>query len=181
MSEHKTGFTHDSIKNASVDWYTPPWIFERLGLEFDLDPCAPPGGVSWIPAANHYSIQDDGLSKHWDGFVWLNPPYGKHTPDWLARMHRHRNGVALVFSRTDCRWFHDYVAHADAILFMKGRVQFVDGLGVTNGGGPGSGSMLVGWGEKAVFALSGLQDIGMLVLPNSRNYEFKPTNLDLFS
>lgn len=23
------------------DWYTPPWIFDQLGLRFDLDVCAP--------------------------------------------------------------------------------------------------------------------------------------------
>jgi hypothetical protein len=47
----------------------------------------------------------------------------------LEKMHYHRQGVALVFARTDCKWFHDYVAKADAILFLKGRVKFVDGLG----------------------------------------------------
>jgi hypothetical protein len=30
---------------SSVEWYTPPEIFEALGLTFDLDPCAPPGGL----------------------------------------------------------------------------------------------------------------------------------------
>jgi hypothetical protein len=29
---------------TSDDYYTPPHIFERLGLTFDLDVCAPPGG-----------------------------------------------------------------------------------------------------------------------------------------
>ena len=137
------GFTHDNKNNASVDWYTPPWVFQRLGLDFDLDPCQPIGGISWIPAKNRYSELDDGLIQDWTGRVWLNPPYGKHTPAWLERMHNHRNGVALVFARTDCAWFHEYVAKADAILFLRGRVKFVDGLGVTGNSGAGSGSILV--------------------------------------
>jgi len=157
------GFTHDNKNNASVDWYTPPWVFQRLGLDFDLDPCQPIGGISWIPAKNRYSELDDGLIQDWTGRVWLNPPYGKHTPAWLERMHNHRNGVALVFARTDCAWFHEYVAKADAILFLRGRVKFVDGLGVTGNSGAGSGSILVAWGTENVEALMSMADLGYLV------------------
>ncbi|MHB0965324.1 MAG: DNA N-6-adenine-methyltransferase [Bellilinea sp.] len=157
------GFTHDSKDNASVDWYTPPWVFQRLGLEFDLDPCQPPDGIAWIPAKQRYSLHDDGLIQPWNGRVWLNPPYGKHTPAWLERMHRHRNGVALVFARTDCAWFHDFIVKADAILFLRGRIKFVDGLGITGGSGAGSGSMLVAWGRENVNALTAMCDLGYLV------------------
>jgi hypothetical protein len=31
--------------DTSDDYYTPPFIFEALGVEFDLDVSAPPGGV----------------------------------------------------------------------------------------------------------------------------------------
>ena len=33
-----------------------------------------------------------------------------------------------MFARTDTKWFHDYCTQADALLFLKGRIQFVDGL-----------------------------------------------------
>lgn len=155
-----TGFTHDNKDNTSVDWYTPQWVFDELGLEFDLDPAAPEGGVPWIPAKKFYCESDDGLVKPWEGRVWLNPPYGKHTGAWLARMHVYRNGVALVFARTDCKWFHDYVAKATAILFLKGRVKFVDGLGKTGGSGAGCGSMLVAWGTEEAWALQDMADKG---------------------
>ena len=85
----KKGFTHDNADNKSVEWYTPPWIFEELGLVFDLDPCAPLFGVPWIPAKKYYSIDD---------LVWLNPPYGKFTGAWLEKMHNHRNGIAFFFA-----------------------------------------------------------------------------------
>ena len=160
---NKIGFAHESTSNISVDWYTPEWIFTALGLNFDLDPCQPLGGIPWIPAKKFYTLEDDGLSSPWDGLVWLNPPYGKHTKSWLKKMHEHRNGVALVFARTDCAWFHNYCAHADAILFLRGRIKFVDGHGVTGGGGAGSGSMLIAWGEQAVNSLVKNKSLGMLV------------------
>ena len=149
----KTAFTHDNANNKSVDWYTPEWIFNDLGIEFDLDPCQPVEKIQWIPAKKHYHIEEDGLSKEWKGSVWLNPPYGKQTSDWLRKMHSHRDGIALLFARTDTKWFGDYCAKADAILFMKGRVKFVDGLGITSGNGAGAGSMLIAWGDYSVDAL----------------------------
>jgi phage N-6-adenine-methyltransferase len=162
-----SGFTHDKKDNLSVDWYTPKWIFDELGLEFDLDPASPVGGVPWIPTKKFFTETDNGLIQPWNGKVWLNPPYGKHTGVWLEKMHYHRNGVALVFARTDCKWFHDYVAKADAILFLKGRVKFVDGLGKTGQSGAGSGSMLVAWGIENNIALERLRDagFGLLICP----------------
>ena len=157
------GFSHESASNISVEWYTPPWIFDALKLEFDLDPCQPVGGIDWIPAKHYYSIEDDGLSWTWDGLVWLNPPYGKHTKDLLKKMHHHRNGVALVFARTDCGWFHDYCSKADAILFLQGRVRFIDAQNATSKSGPGSGSMLIAWGEESVAALSKNKHLGLFI------------------
>jgi len=44
---------------GSDEVYTPSLFFERLGISFDLDVCAPKGGLPWIPATDHYSIEDD--------------------------------------------------------------------------------------------------------------------------
>lgn len=80
---------------TSDDYYTPPWVFERMGLTFDLDVCAPPGGVTWIPANRYFTQEDDGLAQLWHGRVWMNPPYSNATP-WVERFIAHRNGVCLV-------------------------------------------------------------------------------------
>lgn len=154
------GFTHDSVDNISVDWYTPKWIFDELAINFDLDPCQPNGGISWIPSKKYYSLPDNGLLLPWTGNIWLNPPYGTETKNWLHKMHNHRNGVALVFARTDTTWFHDYVINADAILFIKKRIQFVDGLGLTGKSGAGAGSMLISWGSYNTEKLKNMANNG---------------------
>jgi hypothetical protein len=56
-----SGFAHESTHNISVEWYTPPEIFTALGLAFDLDPCSPGPGKSFVPARRHYTVADDGL------------------------------------------------------------------------------------------------------------------------
>lgn len=156
------GFSHESTFNESKEWYTPRPIFEALGIDFDLDPCSPGQEiVRWIPAQIHYTIQDDGLSAKWFGNCFVNPPYGSDTPRWLARLAAHGNGIALVFARCDTRWFHKFVPQADAICFIRGRVQFVradDALLYADGickpcGGCGAASMLIAFGEKNAEAL----------------------------
>lgn len=156
-----SGLTHEAPVGATVEWYTPAWLFAALGLRFDLDPCAPPGGLPWIPADRFISLPADGLAADWHGRVWCNPPYGRGMDAWMARMASHRNGIALVFARTDTAWFHDSCATADAICFLRKRVRFCDASGVSSGGSPGCGSMLVAWGDDCTEALylSGLGTI----------------------
>lgn len=145
----RRGFTHESLHNESKEWYTPPEIFDALGCDFDLDPCSPPDGpVPWVPAKRFYTIFDNGLMQPWEGFVWMNPPYGTDTPRWMRKLAHHRNGIALVFARTDTGWFHEYAAKADLLCFIKGRVRFVRPDG-KRGGTPGAGSMLVAYGRRA--------------------------------
>ncbi len=143
------GFGHENPVNQSKEWFTPKWIFEKLGVEFDTDPAAAPvGWAEWIPAKEKIRREDNGLQRPWRGRVWLNPPYGKDTPEWLRLLAEHGNGIALVFARTDTAWFHDYAAQATLICFMRGRVQFIAGPGASANSGPGSGSMLLAFGPE---------------------------------
>jgi len=179
------GFTHESTNNESKEWYTPKYIFDALGLTFDLDPCSPGATiVPWVPARRHITIAENGRNAPWHGSVWMNPPYGSDTPKWMEHLAVHGNGIALVFSRTDVKWFHSYIPKADAICFIKGRVQFVRAseaweysLGTCKPcGGCGAGSMLAAYGPEMATALF-KSKLG-LTLPVTKNVETFRTTKD---
>lgn len=165
----KRGWSHESPANKSIEWFTPPNIFEALGLEFDLDPCSPGEGKDFVPAKKRFTIEDDGLSQPWEGTVFCNPPYGRETAKWMQRMAWHNNGIALVFARTDPAWFQDLAHTMDTVLFIRGRVRFYAGNTTSQGSTPGAGSMLIAWGERASKALlhSGL-GVAMKVVGRER-------------
>jgi hypothetical protein len=141
---------HESIHNeGTIHWLTPPNILEKLG-QFDFDPCACPEPRPWPTAKKHISLPDDGLKIEWEGRVWLNPPYGntKIFSEFMNKMAKHNNGIALVFARTDTRWFENLVApHACGLLFLIPRLSFYQPNGELYPNKAGGPSVLVAYGE----------------------------------
>lgn len=151
----KTGMgSHERTREgATNEWLTPRYILDDLG-PFDLDPCAPVERP-WDIATHHYTIENDGLSFPWDGFVWLNPPYGPHAGLWLKRLKEHGNGLALIFARTETKAWSEHIWNgADAIGFLEGRLRFcrVDGT-VDMHSNAGAPSALVAYGRDATLRL----------------------------
>lgn len=140
---------HQSAKMKNDEWLTPPEILERLG-EFDLDPCAPELEVRpWSTARYHFTKSMDGLSRNWNGRVWMNPPFGREAVKWMHKLAEHGNGIALIPARTETAMFYETVwGKADAVLFIKGRphFHFVDGSRAAfNSGAP---ICLIAYGEE---------------------------------
>jgi hypothetical protein len=108
---------------TSDDYYTPPELFNTLGLIFDVDVCAPQGGIPWIPAQTHYSLKDDGLTQPWHGRVWCNPPYSKPGP-WMDRFTEHHNGVALV-QVSKGGWCLNLWNSADGLVLLDPKFKFI--------------------------------------------------------
>ena len=133
----------NSNTDNSEEWLTPPELLKLLG-PFDLDPCAPVERP-WPMAKNHYTKLENGLSKPWLGRVWLNPPYGRKTFDWLEKLSMHKDGVALIFARTETQGFHSQIwEKADSVFFFKGRLKFHH-LSVEQGGAANAPSCLVSY------------------------------------
>lgn len=142
----------DRPEAATHDWLTPLAIVEALGM-FDLDPCASVG-QPWATARRHIAPPGNGLAEPWEGRVWLNPPYGKHTAEWLARLADHGDGIALVFARTETAMFREFVwPKADALLFLAHRPHFHRPDGMRAKGNSGGPMVLIAYGIHNVVAL----------------------------
>ena len=151
-------FAHHKARGDSDEWLAPPWILEALG-PFDLDPCSPVVRP-WDTARRHYTMADDGFNRPWRGRVWLNPPYGRHTNRWLAKLAEHGNGVALIFARTETIMFFRHVwPRATAVLFLEGRLTFHLPDGSKAGGNAGGPSVLIAYGpaNAATLASAGIK------------------------
>lgn len=112
------------------DWETPQALFEQLDAihHFTLDPCSTHDNAK---CAKHYTVEDDGLSKSWEGeSVFCNPPYGRNIGEWVrkcAEESKHAHVVMLIPARTDTAYFHDYIYHKADIEFLRGRLKFEQG------------------------------------------------------
>jgi len=117
------------ISSKSNEWETPQDLFDKLNEEFNftLDPCA--------THLNHkcnkyYTMQQDGLKQDWSNeIVFMNPPYGGHTRDWIEKAYKEslRGAivVCLIVSSTDRSYWHDYIfPYANQIRFIRGRIKF---------------------------------------------------------
>ena len=115
------------FSSQTVEWPTDQGVFDDLDDEFNftLDPCCTKESAK---CSTYFTEEDDGLSQPWDGHrVFMNPPYGREITKWIEKAYKSsQHGatvVCLIPSRTDTRWWHDYVMKGD-IRFIKGRLKF---------------------------------------------------------
>ncbi len=119
----------------SAEWYTPPAIIARVVAVFgtiDCDPCSNSKEQPNIPAEVTYTKEDDGLSKGWNGRVYMNPPYGRAVSDWVDKLlseisaGRVTEAIVLVAARVDTRWFRKLSAGSQLWCAVNGRLRFSD-------------------------------------------------------
>lgn len=107
------------FSSQRLDWQTPKAVYQVLDAEFgfDFDPCP-------------INPTFDGLVVEWGEVNYVNPPYGRELPKWVKKGFsewlKNKTVVFLIPSRTDTKWWHNYVMKADEIRFIKGRLKFDD-------------------------------------------------------
>lgn len=148
-------------ENKSDEHYTPKYVFDALGCQFDLDVAAPiDRSLCHVPADSF--ITEDSLAKEWYGFVWCNPPYGGRNSKvlWLDKMHTHGNGIALLPDRTSAPWWQAAAFKSRAILFVAGKIKFLRPDG-SIGNQPSNGTCLFAYGYEAVEAIRRAEKRGL--------------------
>jgi hypothetical protein len=139
---------------ASNEWYSPKYIFDALGENFDLDVAnGAPGGGN-VPCRD--LISAGSLEVRWPptAYIWRNPPFGGRNGivPWLDKFFAHGHGIALTPDRTSATWWQDAARKADATLFIHGKVKFERPDGSV-GKAPSNGTTLFAAGPRGVTAL----------------------------
>ena len=130
--------------NTSDDYWTPKWLFDALGITFDLDVACPPSGPPHKRAHAFYTQETDGLASDWYGNVWMNPPFSKTTP-WVHKFMEHRYGICLVpFARS--AWANKLWDDAEAVIMLPSTFKFDQGSIFVQ-------TMLAGYGDINVKAI----------------------------
>lgn len=118
------------FSSESIEWETPIALFNKYNAiyNFNIDVCA---NANNTKCEKYYSVEQNGLIQTWEGNCWMNPPYGREITKWIEKAYSEtKDGrckvVALLPSRTDTKWFHDYIYHKKGvhIEFLKGRLKF---------------------------------------------------------
>lgn len=117
--------------SRSEEWATPPDFFATLHAEFGftLDPCATRRNAK---CSSFFTKADNGLTQDWRTHtVFCNPPYGRTIGEWARKCYLAAQAgatvVLLVHSRTDTRYFHDWIYGKAELRFVRGRLKFGDG------------------------------------------------------
>jgi len=118
------------FSSRDKEWRTPQSFFDKLNKihgPYTLDPCCTRASKKCL---RHYTAEDDGLSKSWQGHnVFMNPPYGRDIGKWLKKAYEESRDpgtlvTCLIPARTDTKYWHDYCMKAWRIYFVKGRIKF---------------------------------------------------------
>ncbi|AOR77185.1 DNA N-6-adenine-methyltransferase [Novosphingobium resinovorum] len=153
--------THER-RGKSDEWYTPKYVFDALGVVFDLD-VAHPRDHSYTSVPARRFLYEYGLEAEWSGFIWMNPPFGNGDRAkllWMERFFDNGDGVALTPDRTSAGWFQQCWQRADMVMFVSPKIKFVAPDG-SRGEQPGNGTVLWAAGERGVQALCAAHERGL--------------------
>lgn len=137
---------------------TPAYVMDPVRSVLSgigLDPCTTPDNP--VGADRFYALPTDGAAEPWDAeSIYVNPPYGEARVQWVRKCvdagGRGSRVVLLIPAHTDTRIWHEAMASADAVLFIKGRVKF--GIPRANGRQVAAShpSCLIGWNVSFLLA-----------------------------
>jgi ParB family chromosome partitioning protein len=136
------------------EFYTPAHVIGAARAcmgAIDLDPASCALANETVRATRFYCLKDDGMKRPWFGKVWLNPPYGKFWPGFVARCvgewKAGRVGQAIILLRSrhiTSKAFHDSIGDNYALCIPHARINFTSPNFVTSSATDGSVLMGIG-------------------------------------
>src|SRR5262249_29467414 len=127
---------HRAQNTGDTEWFTPAPYVERVRAvlgEIDLDPASHPVAQHDIRARQYFTRADDGLTRHWFGRIFLNPPYAQpairlfveRLADQIAAGNT-TEAILLTNNSTETSWFRTAWALANVVCLTTRRINFVN-------------------------------------------------------
>ena len=142
------GYLGSKTKEAIRDYYeTPKKLFKTLDnhYHFTTDVAS---SIDNHLCDHFYTLSDNALERDWGKVNWCNPPYSDITP-WVLKAHKEslkgNQTVMLIPADTSVGWFQQCVELASKIVFIVGRISFINAETGKPANGNNKGSMLVIW------------------------------------
>jgi DNA N-6-adenine-methyltransferase (Dam) len=161
---------HTRREMARNEWYSPPEVIKaarQVMGGIDLDPASCPAANEIVAAKRYFTIRDNGLSKPWAGRIWLNPPYDKFAPKFIAKFaDEYCAGkisaacLLLAVHHMTTAWFEALAPLGAVYCLPSKRLKF---SGFVER--PTHGSVIIGIGvEPSLFTLQ-FQSFGLILVP----------------
>lgn len=123
----------EHLKNITVqdEYGTPFDKLEQICKDCNINPIID----VCTNTSNHkfpvyFTKDQDALKKEWTRDFFMNPPYSKVAEFMQYAYQQHKkhnvNGLILTYSKTDTRWWHEFVEGKAEVHFIKGRIKFKD-------------------------------------------------------
>lgn len=131
------------LSHESTEHYTPQYILDAVIAcldKIDLDPCSNSREIPNVPAAMHYTAQDNGLLRPWVGKLFINPPFGYDVEQWFSKLYLERlecrttEAIVLWKSATETAAWKTLTQLSCRVCFPSSRIRFV---GPSGSDGPG--------------------------------------------
>jgi len=158
------------LSHENTEHYTPKYILDAviscMGA-IDLDPASNSQEIPNVPAAKHYTAQDNGLVQPWDGRVYLNPPFGPRVEVWFSKLYQERaagrttEAIVLWKSATETAAWKTLTALSYRVCFPSARIRFV-GPSLSERTGPTFSPSLFYVGTRAERFEEAFSEIGMV-------------------
>ena len=131
------------------EWLSPPeivFLVRYVMGGIDCDPASCKLAQTYIKAKVYYSKDEDGLTKRWNGRVFMNPPYSRALIGKFVQ-HLLTDGcvteyITLTNNSTATKWGQMLIQGSELICFMEKRIQFLSPVLEDHSGSPLQGQMM---------------------------------------
>jgi hypothetical protein len=126
------------LSHESTEHYTPQYVLDAVIAcmgAIDLDPCSNSQEIPNVPAARHYTIQDNGLMQPWEGRVFINPPFGPGVEVWFSKLYQERlaghttEAIVVWKSATETAAWKTLTRLSCRVCFPSTRIRFTGPAG----------------------------------------------------